>query len=203
MTSAPIVGLIGKKRSGKDTFGAALIEAHGFTRVAFADPLRQAALALDPFVGRPALPGQLAPQKDVRLSDVIETIGWEAAKDYVPEVRRILEAFGTDSIRKLDEGFWVRMAVEKIQATDGPVVVTDVRFPNEADKIRELGGIVVRIVRPSQEPTGPAHQCETSLDEYCEDMTFYNASTLDDFTALSCHFGGVFLANFSAGKTSP
>lgn len=203
MTSVPTVGLIGKKRSGKDTFGAALIEAHGFTRVAFADPLRQAALALDPFVGRPTLPGQVPPLNDVRLSDVIETIGWEAAKDSVPEVRRILEAFGTDSIRTLDEGFWVRMAVEKIQATDGPVVVTDVRFPNEADKIRELGGIVVRIIRPSQEPTGPAHRCETSLDEYREDMTFYNASTLDDFTALSRSFGGVFLANFSAGKTSP
>jgi hypothetical protein len=188
MTHPRIVGLIGKKRSGKDTFGGELVTSAGFTRVAFADPLRQAALDLDPFVGRPALPGHLAPMKDVRLSEVIETIGWEAAKDYVPEVRRILEAFGTDSIRKLDDGFWVRMAVEKIQATETPVVVTDVRFPNEADKIRELGGLVVRIIRSGQEDVPGAHQCETALDNYREDLTFYNVLGLDDFTSLARNF---------------
>ena len=189
MTSAPIVGLIGKKRSGKDTFAAGLIDVHGFTRVAFADPVRQAALDLDPYVGRPALPGHLAPQKDVRLSEVIETIGWEKAKDFVPEVRRILENFGTNSIRKLDPDFWVRMAVEKIQATPGPVAVTDVRFPNEADKIRELGGYVVRIVRPGFESAPGAHICETALDGYEADVTFLNDSTVEALQDQAHGFG--------------
>ncbi|MFD0044758.1 hypothetical protein ACFVGV_06160 [Pseudarthrobacter scleromae] len=193
MTASPIVGLIGKKRSGKDTFGGALIDAHGFTRVAFADPVRRAALDLDPYVGRPALPGQLAPQREVRLSDVIEAIGWEAAKDYVPEVRRILENFGTNSIRKLDPDFWVRMAVEKILTTPGPVVVTDVRFPNEADKIRELGGYVVRIIRPGFESAPGSHICETSLDDYVADVTFYNDSSLEEFLAHAEAFGDTLL----------
>lgn len=191
MSSAPIVGLIGKKRSGKDTFAGALIDAFSFTRVAFADPVRQAALDLDPYVGRPALPGQLAPQREIRLSDVIDSIGWEAAKDYVPEVRRILENFGTNSIRKLDPDFWVRMAVEKIQATDGPVVVTDVRFPNEADKIRELGGYVVRIVRPGFESAPGAHICETALDGYEADVTFYNDSTIEALHSHAESFGEI------------
>jgi hypothetical protein len=187
-----IIGLIGKKRSGKDTFGGELVKSAGFTRVAFADPLRQAALDLNPMVGRPALPGYLAPQIDLRLSDVIETIGWEKAKDHVPEVRRTLEAFGTDSIRKLDPDFWVRMAAEKIQATDGPVVVTDVRFPNEADKIRELGGVVVRIIRSGQEDGPNVHQCETALDSYREDLTFYNCRGVEEFTALARNFAATF-----------
>ncbi|CCQ44652.1 putative deoxynucleotide monophosphate kinase [Pseudarthrobacter siccitolerans] len=193
MQTAPIVGLIGKKRSGKDTFAGGLIDAHGFTRVAFADPVRQAALDLDPYVGRPALPGQLAPQREVRLSDVIDSIGWESAKDYVPEVRRILENFGTNSIRKLDPDFWVRMAVEKIQATEGPVVVTDVRFPNEADKIRELGGHVVRIVRPGFESAPGAHVCETSLDEYVADLTFVNDSTIEELRDSAIDLGDILL----------
>ncbi len=192
MTQPRIVGLIGKKRSGKDTFGGELVNAAGFTRVAFADPLRQAALDLDPIVGRPALPGELAPQRDIRLSDVVDTIGWEAAKDYVPEVRRTLERFGTDSIRKLDPDFWVRMAAEKIQSVGGPVVVTDVRFPNEADKIRELGGVVVRIIRTGQQDGPNAHQCETSLDEYREDLTFYNCRGVEEFTALARNFAATF-----------
>jgi len=193
MTTAPTIGLIGKKRSGKDTFGAALIDTLGFTRVAFADPVRQAALDLDPYIGRPALPGHLAPQKDVRLSEVIETIGWESAKDYVPEVRRVLENFGTNSIRKLDPDFWVRMAVEKIRSTPGPVVVTDVRFPNEADKIRELGGHVVRIVRPGFESAPGSHICETSLDDYEADVTFYNDSSIDELQAHAIAFGELVL----------
>lgn len=192
MEQPRIIGLIGKKRSGKDTFGGELVNAAGFTRVAFADPLRQAALALDPFVGRPALPGELAPQRDVRLSEVIGTIGWEKAKDFVPEVRRTLEAFGTDSIRALDDSFWVRMAVEKIQETNGPVVVTDVRFPNEADKIRELGGLVVRIIRTGQEDAPGTHQCETALDNYREDLTFYNCRGVEEFTALARDFAATF-----------
>lgn len=193
MTNPRIVGLIGKKRSGKDTFGEALVLTSGFTRVAFADPLREAALGLDPIVGRPALPGQLAPQRDVRLSDVVEAIGWEKAKDLVPEVRRTLERFGTDAIRRLDEDFWVRMAAEKIQSIEGPVVVTDVRFPNEADKIRELGGIVVRIIRPSQERPSASHVCETALDDYAEDLTFYNFQGVEEFRKLAESFGRSYL----------
>lgn len=202
MTSAPIVGVIGKKRAGKDTFGKALIEAHGFTRVAFADPLRQALLALDPLVGisgtierlRKLEPG-LQASTYVRLRKLIDVVGWEIAKDYVPEVRRLLERFGTDSIRSLDDDFWVRMAVEKIQATDGPVVVTDVRFPNEADRIRELGGSIVRVIRPDQVVDAGAHECETALDEYREDVTLYNH--LDDsFIRGAKLFGEAFVSKF-------
>lgn len=172
----PIIGLIGKKRSGKDTFAHAL---PGYTRVAFADPLRQAALALDPFVGRPALPGRLAPQADVRLSDVVDAIGWEAAKDYVPEVRRILQRFGTESIRAIDPEFWIRAGVQTIQATDGPVVVTDVRYPNEADAIAALGGSLIRITRPGFTSEGDPHPSESALDGYRVNFTIANDGTVE------------------------
>ena len=35
---APLIGLTGYARSGKDTFAARLVERHGFTRASFADP---------------------------------------------------------------------------------------------------------------------------------------------------------------------
>lgn len=175
----PLIGLIGKKRSGKDTFAAALTEDLRYTRVAFADPLREAALALDPLVGRVALPGNPSPIADVRLSALISAIGWESAKDYVPEVRRILQRLGTESIRALDEDFWIRVGSTRIDGASGPVVVTDVRYPNEADAIRSRGGFLVRITRPG-DPVGEEHISERALDDYRVDYQVPNDGTVED-----------------------
>ncbi|USL85070.1 putative deoxynucleotide monophosphate kinase [Arthrobacter phage SWEP2] len=179
-----LIGMIGKKRSGKDTFAHGL---PGYTRVAFADPLRQAALALDPIVGRPALPGQLAPQRDVRLSDVIDALGWERAKDYVPEVRRVLQRLGTESIRTLDPDFWIRAGMATAAKVDGPVVVTDCRYPNEAQAIKDAGGVLVRVVRSSQVDDGDAHPSETALDDYPVDFMVYNDDTIEHLQEVAAY----------------
>ncbi|GAA2230353.1 hypothetical protein N1031_07005 [Herbiconiux moechotypicola] len=201
MTAPALIGLIGKKRSGKDTFADALVAEGGFVKIAFADPLKEAALALDPIVGRPAIPapegGILTPGHDVRLSEVIDALGWERAKDYVPEVRRTLQRLGTEAIRALDDGFWIRAAMRRVDATRSllrlrlntsdsreatrprPVVVTDCRFPNEADAIRERGGQIIRVTRPGVESTDP-HPSEVALDSYAEDYHVLNDGTIAD-----------------------
>lgn len=174
-----LIGLIGKKRSGKDSFAATLVEDHGYKRVAFADPLRDALLRLDPYVDAVVLDnGELQPY---RLSEVIRTLGWERAKDEVPEVRRLLQAFGTDAIRTIDADFWVRagadvIGAERLSPDPKPVVVTDVRFPNEAEAIRSRGGILVRIDRPGFD--GDGHATETALDDYVPDVIVTNDGTL-------------------------
>ncbi len=43
-----LIGISGRKRSGKDTLASRLISEHGFTRVAFADPLKATMPALGP-----------------------------------------------------------------------------------------------------------------------------------------------------------
>jgi hypothetical protein len=173
----PLVGLIGKKRSGKDTFAAPLVAEFGFHRVAFADPLREAALRLDPLVGPCSLPGDPAPRHRY-LSEVIRAIGWEAAKDTVPGARRTLERLGTDAIREIDPDFWIRQALGAIDGRHAPVVVTDVRFPNEADAIRERGGYLVRITRPGFEDA-QQHKTETALDDYPDDLHVVNDDTIE------------------------
>lgn len=140
--TAPLIGLMGQKRSGKDTFAGFLVERHGYVRLAFADALRDALLRVNPLVGR----GHL------RVSDVIATVGWEGAKGSPsgPEIRHLLQEFGM-AVRDTDPDFWIRSVMRRSAALreDGtPVVVTDVRFPNEADAIERQGGILVRIDRP-------------------------------------------------------
>ncbi|MBT6872238.1 MAG: hypothetical protein HOA26_03225, partial [Actinobacteria bacterium] len=81
-----LLGLNGPPGCGKDTAANYLVAEHNFTKVAFADPIRVAAFGLDPFVG----PG-------VRLSEIVAAYGWDQAKRSWPEVRRILQALGTEA----------------------------------------------------------------------------------------------------------
>src|SRR5690606_2925967 len=92
----------------------------------------------------------------LRLTQVVGNLGWERAKD-VPEVRRTLQRLGV-AIRELDTGFWLHAAARTIEAALGggrPVVVTDVRFPNEAEYIRRKGGGVPWWSATCGSPTRP------------------------------------------------
>lgn len=188
-----LVGLMGKKRSGKDSFAATLVQERGFERFAFADPLKEAALALDPFIGSKwdgFWHGRDVDDVDdvPRLSDLVESEGWEAAKEW-PEVRRILQNFGV-GIRAIDEDFWLRTTLTRALDARNPAVITDVRFPNEADAIRENGGTLVRIFRPGLD-SSDSHASETALDDYEPDVTVMNVGTLDELASIarSMYFG--------------
>lgn len=144
----PLIGLMGQKRSGKDTAAQALINHHGYTRFAFADPMKRAAYALNPIIGDVPLPGALTGVK--RLQDIVDALGWEQAKE-CPEVRGTLQRLGTEVGRDIfGKSFWVDQTMRLVadQRRFSPVVITDVRFGNEADAILEVGGIMVRVDRP-------------------------------------------------------
>lgn len=186
--NAPLIGLIGKKRVGKDTFAATLTERHGYTRVALADPLRDAARELDPIMGTfPLLDEGLTRVREWRYSDVIDSIGYEKAKDYAPEIRRTLQKLG-QAIRTIDPEFWLRAAMAKVDAIDGPVVITDVRFPNEADAIKAAGGYLVRITRDLPDD-GDTDISETALDDYREDLWIGNNGSREDLAYLAFAVG--------------
>lgn len=175
-----LIGVSGRKRSGKDTFAARLTEAHGFTRIAFADPMRELALALDPLIS----PGW-------RLSHIVHAHGWEGAKEN-PEVRRTLQRLGTEGGRKvLGENIWVDTAMRTAHAAGGPVVFTDCRFPNEAHAVRRAGGLVVRIERAGL-PNSDPHPSESAIDDWTFDYVVRNDGTIAALHAeadwiLTCH----------------
>lgn len=147
-----LIGLVGAKRSGKDTVADRLVAEHGFTKVAFADPLKEMALALDPIVHTE---WEDYGVDEYRLSEVVTGLGWEGAKEY-PEVRRTLQRLGTEVIRNhVGTDYWIermdrrllRMAVRGVGVER--VVITDCRFPNEAGLVHTWGGCLVRVERPA------------------------------------------------------
>lgn len=182
----PLVGLVGVKRSGKDTFASGLIE-RGYTRVAFADPLREMAEEIDPWLVLP--PWTSPPKPDVRLSVALSSHGWEGIKDtpYADEARRLLQNAG-QAVRRYEPDFWLRAGMAKateIIRAGGAVVITDVRYTNEAAAIQNTrGGILVRIVRPDLISTD-THSSETELADYPTDFAIRNSGSADDLVAMA------------------
>jgi hypothetical protein len=173
------IALTGLARSGKDTVAARLVERHGYVRVAFADALKAAALRTDPYIPLPAA------RVTVRLSALIERIGWELAKDRYPEVRRYLQEYG-QTVREIRPRFWIEAAGDAVRdawAAGKPVVMTDVRYVNEADFLTVQGFQVVRITRPGQEPG--AHISERQMLSYHASRTIVNDGSLAALAALA------------------
>jgi hypothetical protein len=169
-----IIGLSGYARSGKDTFADYLVEEYGFTRIAFADKLREFLLALNPIITSPVW------GEHRRLTDVINEFGWNGYKEskYGKEIRELMQRLGTECGRQLiSDTVWIDAA---LRGVSGNVVVTDVRFPNEASAIEDTyDGRVLRVNRPG---VGPAndHPSETSLDNHDFYDVFENDGTIDD-----------------------
>ena len=173
-----IVGLTGFARSGKDTTAAILVAEYGYTRVAFADGVRSMALSVDPLL-----------YGDIRLSSVVRAVGWEKAKDTIPEVRRLLQAIGTEGVRDhIGPDSWIIACKRIIDEIDGPVVVTDARFPNESSAIHSWGGTMVRIIRLNDDGSefdsgvSRSHPSEASIPSLPTDFTI-EASSVEELEA--------------------
>ena len=165
-----VVGLAGYARSGKDTAADYLVEHYGYEKVSFSTPMKEAMYRLNPRITVNEL-------QNTALRVGIDVYGWEGLKDGSPDIRGLLQRFGTEVGREMfGEDFWVDYALNSI--VDGTkVVIADVRYPNEANAIKALGGKVFRVERDG---VGPAndHASENALEGYEFDGTLYNQGTI-------------------------
>jgi hypothetical protein len=181
--------LTGAARAGKDSVADRLVERHNFTKISFAAPLKQALAATDPWIGfHPNHPGQL-----VRLSEALANESEDAIKQLFPEYRRLLEKLGTEGIRAIDDGFWVREALDRMAASPGSrFVFPDARFANEVNAVRHghwgfgmSPGEAWHIVRPSLVgPVGEVHASAKLHGNLGEDREVVNDGSLDDLYSI-------------------
>lgn len=172
-----IIGFTGVARAGKDTAASALVEYSRFERVSFADRVRAVLLGTDPLV--PVARNSRISRKFVsyhRLSLVIAELGWERAKTEIPEVRQLLQRLGTEGVRThLGPTVWIDAALSVVEP-GRRYAVTDVRFNNEAEAIKKLGGEIWRIERPGYGPVNP-HASDAGIDGGLVDRVIRNDST--------------------------
>ena len=167
-----IIGLSGYARSGKDEVAKVLVEDYGYTRVAFADKIRELLLETNPLV-----------KDGFRVESVVGAYGWEQAKVLFPEIRNLLQNLGVGARQTFGEQFWIHQAMQQVHF-EGNYVITDVRFTNEANVIKKYDNAQLwRIKRPGVEPVN-SHVSERDMDGYQVDMILKNEGTLEDLRAL-------------------
>lgn len=166
-----LVAICGLAGSGKDTAAEALVE-DGWARVAFADPIREALLRLDPDI----------PYRGcvLKLSSIIRQYGWDVAKRDCPPIRRLLQRLGDEVGRQMwGQHFWTAQAQHVIFdfLADGvPVVVTDVRYADEAKWVRDNMGLLVKIRRPGVlQLDHPSEEMD-----FEPDMVLHNEGTMEE-----------------------
>lgn len=178
-----IVGLSGYARAGKDTVASILVQEHGFRRVAFADALKAVLADLNPIVGwkldeRGGAHGSLERVAGLgRPSPDGHGIDWEQAKQR-PEVRELLQRLGCAVRDHVGQNAWVEAALRDVDREER-VVVSDVRFPNEAEAIKRRLGQVWRVVREGCGPVN-GHVSESALDGWHFDSHVPNIGSFDD-----------------------
>lgn len=164
-----IVGLSGYAQVGKDTVAQILVEDYGYTRIGFADIIKKAAYILDPII---TLDG-------MRLAHAVDKYGWEGSKQ-VPEVRRLLQVLGSEVGRDLiDPQIWVEITMHAVHPDD-KIVVSDVRFSNEAEEIKWKKGEIWRITRVDKDAPVNVHRSETEMDTWDFDEYVPNNGTIED-----------------------
>lgn len=188
-----LIGFVGHAGHGKDTCGDWCANEYGFRKDAFAGPLKDAARILFMFTHE-QLYGKLKEKLDSR---------WGVSP------REVLQFFGTEIVRDkfqellptIGEQFWLQHFRHRLEAAitlcrENPfiqtsnVVVCDVRFENEAQLIRNLGGLIVKVVRPDHDAFAEhktdavvraSHASESSIDRIRDpDLLLVNDGSLTD-----------------------
>lgn len=138
------VAFTGKFGIGKTTAANFLVEKHGFVKMSLADPMRQI---------------------------VRDIFGIESKKD--PRYRQLMQRLGTDWFRAEDPDVWIRYLLKRVQDEYRPIVVDDVRFPNEALALAQNGWKIIYLkcqddVRIQRCRARDGHFDETTLNHPSE-----------------------------------
>jgi len=144
-----LIGICGLIGSGKDTVAQNLIDNHNFVKISFADKLKDAVATMFSW-DRELLDGKTDKSRAWR-EQVDSYWSQETGREITP--RLVLQEFGTECMREgFYDGIWVSLTKKHI--IDNPnthFVIPDVRFPNEAKMLYEVGGQVWRVKR-GQDP---------------------------------------------------
>lgn len=141
-----IIGITGFIGSGKGTVAELLVRDYGFRQDSFAASLKDACACLFGWP-RYLLEGDTVESRHWRE----QPDSWWATKlgieNFSP--RLALQLMGTDVLRNhFNQDIWFLTLENRLRKDpDTPVVISDVRFPNEVAFVKRLGGTIINVSR--------------------------------------------------------
>jgi hypothetical protein len=160
MRHYPVIGIAGLARTGKDTVASFLIaERHARYRYSFADPIK----------------AMLAVGLGVDFNDPY----WQTRKEtpipaFGKSPRQLMQTLGTEWGRQqVSDSLWIVLAKERLLQNGPGMVIADVRFDNEAEFVRSVGGVVLHVVRQGAEAVA-VHASEGGVARMPADKVLIN-----------------------------
>lgn len=185
-----IIGFAGRAHSGKTEL-AKISEKYGFIRLYFALPLKQLIADLLDITIDEVNKLKTASNEYILSVDKIHFLSDKTNIQYdwlfeklnnkiFHNTRELLQIIGTDIIRTQNPNWHVDQIRQMIDYKNN-YVIDDVRFPNEVDMIKEIGGVLFFVIRPNLEHVSN-HISETSLKWQDFDNLIINDKNLDNLT---------------------
>lgn len=139
-----IIGVTGFIGSGKDTIADYLCTFHGFKRVSFASSLKDAVSSIFGW-DRELLEGSTKSSREWREQ---KDVWWSERLDMEITPRWVLQYWGTEVCRNnFHKDIWVASVENKLRQTKENIVITDCRFANEVNALKNAGAITMRVNR--------------------------------------------------------
>jgi hypothetical protein len=172
------IGLSGFARSGKDSAADYISLKYGHQKVSFSTPMKDALVRLNPLI-RIVDPMDDNNVGGSTLAEAVDVFGWEDLKQVSPDVRGYIQRMGTEVGRQMfGNDVWVNRTFDEIDG-ERLVVFADVRFQNEAERVRKAGGQIWRVERDGV-GAPYKHVSEFDLEGYRFDKILHNHGPLDD-----------------------
>lgn len=150
-----LIGISGKARAGKDLLASFMV-AEGWVKLSFAKALKDQVK-------------QSFNLTDIHVNGALKETRLESLNGYSP--RELMIDYG-NLFRKYNENYWVNLVMEEaVKDTTKNYVITDVRYKNELEIIRNYSGFLVRLERHESRSglvsaETNASPSETALDDY-------------------------------------
>lgn len=167
--SNPLVAINGYAGSGKSTVAKAFI-IDGFHVDKFARPLKAAARGWFRAMGLDSAAIARMIEGDLKEAPQLE-LGGKTPREF-------MQWLGGDARKKIFDGIHTRVVDDKMRRRIAPFVIDDLRYQNELDTIRALGGVVIKVVRPGVGPVN-GHESENEIGDVDCDIIIYNNRDLD------------------------
>jgi dephospho-CoA kinase len=177
--TAKIIAICGEKRSGKDVLANYIAHKYGYTKLAFADPLKNIVKLIFDF-------------NDIQVGiDEINCNGTE--KDTIDErwgisPRQALQFFGTEIfqnniqqlIPNINKDFFANSLINKIK-DNHTYVISDIRFLHEYEKLKNYDLTIIRISRPTNFFNTDNHLSEQEFKKLPFDFEIVNDTTIQKY----------------------
>ena len=140
-----IIGVCGLIGSGKDTIADYLIDTYQFRKESFANSLKDAVSSVFGW-DRTMLEGRTKSAREWR--EQADT--WWAERLQMPGLtpRWVLQHWGTELCRNnFHNDIWIASLENKLSNSKANIVISDCRFPNEINSIKNAGGIIIHVKR--------------------------------------------------------